>query len=342
VSAESRLPVWVYALAAGLAMLAAFGALAMRVAFEEGTQGFYRSSDPIYFRAVAEAPFGDGHAFAAPYGHSEAAYRYGRIGLPLLAWVTSAGRLGVVPTSLVVVNIVALAAVVALAVLYLGAVGRDPRFGLLVLLAPGLLLLYNRPYGDPLCVALVLAALVLDRKDHRGWAAACLAYAILTRETAVLALIAFVWRDVARRDRRVWQYLLAVVPYVAWMLWVRIRVGELPFLADTPTRRMALRAPFVGLLDSLTSSTAPARGAVLIALATLVVALVFGWLARAVLAGGVALAGTVLVVCLGPATLQYLGETLRVLLLPQVVSLLCVGYVVSASTTVASQEQEVG
>jgi drug/metabolite transporter (DMT)-like permease len=68
------------------------------------------------------------------------------------------------------------------------------------------------------------------------------------KEIAVLALVPLAWRAVRRRDLREAALVgSAVLPYAAWCTWVRFRIGTLPFLAHTESRRGALGFPFAGI-----------------------------------------------------------------------------------------------
>ena len=188
---------------------------------------------------------------------------------------------------------------------------------ILTLLAPGLLLLYDRPYAEPLAIGLILLALILDAAGHERAAVAVLAFAVCTREIAALAVVAFFVYDWLNR-KRPWRWLWALAPYGAWAAWVRLRVGEFPFLAHTMTRRDALRFPFVGIAQTLARHPTDGRVSVAVALATAAVAGWVGWRARRELFGILTLVLAALPLCLGPNTLRYLGDTLRIVAVPQV------------------------
>jgi hypothetical protein len=323
-----------FALWLGCAVFVVGGVFAFVVSRSDGVDHFYkRSTDSRDYRLVAASPFGTGSAFDVPGrgGAPEASYRYGRIGLPVVASVLAGGQPGGIDVTLVLVNLAAIGAIVALAAQYLGDLDRDPLLGLLVLLAPGLILLLDRVYAEPLAIAFVLAALLVDERGRRWWPVVLLASAVLVRETTALAIIPFFLRDIRRERALGARWLLALVPYVGWCAWVRQRVGEVPFLARTPLRTQAFRAPFVGYKDALDILGSTARLSVIVALGTALLAIAVGWRARSIMAGTVAIASSILALCLGPSALRYIGETLRLLTFPQVMSLVAAAYAFNES-----------
>jgi hypothetical protein len=241
--------------------------------------------------------------------------------MPALAWLLALGQPGLVGWTLVALNLAAIVAIpvlsCALARIYCG----DARLGLLVLLLPGLMFAYSRPYAEALLIAVVLTAYLLEARGHRGGAIALFAYAILIKEIAVLALIPFVWRGFTRRDPpEVARWLVALVPYGLWACWVRLRVGEFPFLAHDPSRSNALSLPFVGVMNGLRSQTPNTVFAAEVALASIALGLLAARCARGTEIGLAALLFAGLACCVGPNTLAYPGDTQRVLLVGQVVA----------------------
>jgi hypothetical protein len=189
----------------------------------------------------------------------------------------------------------------------------------LTLLAPGLLLVADRAYVEPFLTAVLLLGFLLAMHGHTRLAMFTLAFAILVKEIAVLAVLPFVVQSVRARDwRQTLAWGLTVVPYALWSAWVWLRVGSLPFLAPAPTRRTALGLPLAGMHDVLSHHTADAGVIALITLLTAVLAITAGLLVRRTPLGGATLAFGVLTLCLGPDALHLEAETLRVLAVPQV------------------------
>ena len=85
-----------------------------------------------------------------------------------------------------------------------------------------------------------------------------MAFAILVKEIALLALLPWAWRAIRHRDATALRRIAAtVIPYAAWCVWLRLRVGEFPFFAHTANRSDALSLPFVGIRDIVTRGPGP-------------------------------------------------------------------------------------
>jgi hypothetical protein len=213
----------------------------------------------------------------------------------------------------------------------LADLGAPPAAASVVLLAPGLLLNYGHPYADPLLIALLLAACVLEGRGRRPAALVSLAAAILVKEIAVVALVPWLWSAWVHRDRRATAAIAATVaPYAAWSVWIRIRLGSFPFLAHTYSRAGALSPPFVGLAQAVSARTPDIATVVVFFTITVVLGTVASWLARGSRIGFLAAGYTLVTVCLGKNALTFLLENLRVLVVAQVFGALCLVVVITA------------
>ena len=112
------------------------------------------------------------------------------------------------------------------------------------------------------------------------------------------------------------------MPYAAWCVWVRVRIGEFPFLANTPSRRGAVGLPFAGIHYSIVHRPFDA-GAIFVLLAiTVVLGGAGAWVARGNPIGLLAALFTALTLCLGPEGLRFIGEVVRVFFEPEIFGLL--------------------
>ena len=139
----------------------------------------------------------------------------------------------------------------------------------------------------------------------------------------MLALVPLLWRAARRRDwRGTAAVAAAVLPYAAWCCWARSRLGQFPFLTHTRARERALGLPFAGI--RYTVQHRPLAGTAIIAmvLATIVLCAAGAWTARGTPIAALAGLFGLVTVCLGPEALKYVGETFRVLLVPEVFGLL--------------------
>jgi hypothetical protein len=295
--------------------------LASRQIITLGQHEFLDSGDARFFHLTARDLFGTGHGIAALGFAKDIPYRYGRVGFPFVAWLLAFGRPGLVGWTLIGVNLAALAAIPGLAALLLAEHRAPPMGAAFIFLLPPFVLLYGIVVSEPLLLALLLFAYVLDARGRRGSALVVIAYAILVKEVAVLALVPLLWRAVRERNvRMALTVTSAITPYVAWCLWLRWRVGAFPFLGRSAGDQIGL--PFGGFRYELVHG--PHFRAVILTLTTAVIVLgaTGAWMARGNQISGLAALYTLMAVCLGPPALRFIGEVPRVLLVPEVFGLL--------------------
>jgi hypothetical protein len=317
------IPPIAWLLAGGTAL--ALVAMAIPTLHVHGTNGFFNeANDAVFYRRVALSPFGTGRSFIEAGYANEIAYRYGRIGLPLVSWLVALGRPSFVPWTLIGVHLAAIAAVPGLSATLAAEYDAPPIAGAAVLLS-SILFIRGVVYGEALLIACILLAYVLEARQHHRSALAAFAFAILVKETAVLGLVPWIWGALRRRDfRRAGEFAAATIPYVLWMLWVRVRIGEFPFLAHTLSRTQAIGWPGAGLRYAQIHRTPDHVAVVTIVLVTVVLCCVGAFVARDLPIGGFTATLAVLFVSLGPNALRYSAETLRLLSVPQVFALLCI------------------
>jgi hypothetical protein len=241
---------WSVALPVGVAVAAVF-----LVAGPTGSHGLYWHGDAPSFLAVARDPFGSGHGFPGDPLAQGVAYRYGRVLLPFVAWMLALGRSARVPWTLAAVYVASVTAWIAVSAEHLRRSGRQPRLAWWILLCPfASLWLFAAPtvVAEPMAGALVLLAYLYDRDGRRRGSSVAAAAAMLTRETMAIAFLPLVWRAWREEGRRgVMRWMLTGLPYAAWTVWVRVRVGNFPFLDPASNRRDALAPPFVGWWQTL-------------------------------------------------------------------------------------------
>ncbi len=308
----------------GIAVALGAGAVFTVAAFAE-QRSLSIGSDGPHFEAVARHPFGDGSAIQVP-AINGTAYRYGRILYPLLSWLMVGGQTQGIRLALGIVFSLSLGAAVALAAWLLQHRGRNPVGALVILATPFVLLWIRDPVfvADPTALALVFAVFVAFSCRRDGYGRGLAALAFLARETTVLAFLPLIWRDMRRGSTRArLGWAAAVLPYVAWMIWVRVRMDTWAFTDPAPSRRDALGLPVVSVVDAV-GRTSDGRLAlsVGIGVATVVLAIV-GWRVRSwfPLAAGAALSAAI-VPFLGSNVWPYPFELSRVLFVAQVLAAL--------------------
>jgi hypothetical protein len=184
------------------------------------------------------------------------AYRLNRIFFPALVWVVSLGRAHLVALAMVVVNIVAILALLALGLRLVRRQSMSPAWALLLLCVPGLVGSLSRDLTETLTCCLGLGAMVAIREGRTVIAAVCFSAAVLTRETMLVAVIVYGVAAVVailRRQRRLSLSDLAwVVPLIVFALWqfvVKLDIGTVPILSSAGSGDIG--APFVGFFQSV-------------------------------------------------------------------------------------------
>jgi hypothetical protein len=189
---------------------------------------------------------------------SEQAYRYQRMGYGWLGWAASGGQADWVPWALIALTAASVGLLVGAGAVLLADRGVDPRFALVLALQPAVAI--DLTWIGPEVLGTALAALGLAawtrqaarpmRPDAATWAAVvCFAAAGLCRETLLLIpavlMVGEAWR------RRWWlagAAALSAVPYAAWVVFLRIRLGAWP--SGSVEGRLS-PIPFSGLVAAM-------------------------------------------------------------------------------------------
>jgi hypothetical protein len=244
----------------------------LRAAYGYDGQFYYRLAiNPLNFSHTA-------------YGITvDAAYRFMRIGYPVITWLVSFGQRSLVPYMLVAVNVAAIGALG-----YLGAIlarqgGRHAAWGLLLPGYFGLVTSLSRDTAEPVAAAFLVAGLLAVRARRPALAAGLLAFAALTRETAMVAVAAIaivrvtgLVRRRSRPGREDLAWFLPAAVFAAWQVIVYAFIGTFPLDADNGRNA---GAPFIATFEAVKSNLShidlASYNAVDVWLAELAVLLVF-------------------------------------------------------------------
>lgn len=179
----------------------------------------------------------------------EPRYRARRILWPLLAYATVLGWPPAIVPSLLLWNAVLTGMGTGAAARWLTLDGHSPFWSLSYPLSLGVVTSLWRGLGDVTLCSLLLLAFLALRRDRPAGAALCLAGALLSKETALLAVLGIA---AAGTFHRKWTWvsasILALAPAVAWWLYVDSLVSR-P-VADFAA--INLEWPFVGALAAAT------------------------------------------------------------------------------------------
>ncbi len=203
----------VYACVFAVRVRADGSALPFVVMGTSNTPGNHGYDGQFYYR-IAIAPLGTSR------GLDNVAYRYQRIGYPMLARALSVGRNALVPGALVLINIVAVAIGTLVCARFLRANGFHPAYALAWALYAGQVAAFWRDLAEPFAMLLVACALMAVRVDRVPLAGVLLAAAVLTKETALLfaAAVAASYAFRGRANSFAVFTVLVAAPYLAWQL----------------------------------------------------------------------------------------------------------------------------
>ena len=257
-----------------------------------------------YVAAHMDAGPGDLDPVVASRGPS---LRYGRIGLPAMIWLLSAGRPSAMLYAQPIVMVIAGAAVAAASAALIRGIGV--RAALLPFLAIGLSLALTGGYVEPLAIAATVLAVVFAARGRWIHAALAMSFAMLTRETmgmVAVGLVAWCW---TRGERRAAATMAAsVVPLGIWHAVVASRFGYFPVNDPYLRAEGGAPIPFLSLGRTILQGTAPAIAIAVVHLG-LAVVVVTQWRRSAL---GAAAAGSALQAAVVPRlTWEYYGDTLR-------------------------------
>jgi hypothetical protein len=186
--------------------------------FAEGNPGGTTGYDGQFAYYIARDPLDGWRLCDIP------AYRYQRILYPMLARLLAVGQEGLLPYTLPLVNVAALAGGTWLTEQILRRYSMSRWYALTYGLYAGQLMSARLDLNEPLAHALVQAAILTAEEDRWSWSVPLFALAGLAKETTLLFVVGYLISLLARRQWRRFAGLAAGVggPFLAWqgVLWV--------------------------------------------------------------------------------------------------------------------------
>jgi hypothetical protein len=289
-------------------MAAAFAVLAIALVAHLDV-GRMTYGDGLIYRDVAKHLTSSSTDVEPIFARVGTEIRYGRIGLPFLLFVVSAGQKAAMPYVQPLLMVLAAAAI--------GAAARCllPRLGAVSALVPfaaiGLFASMLGGYQEPLAIAFALWAVVFVRQERWVESAVLLACAMLTRENAAVVFFGVLWWSVANRRLKGTAILAAAaLPVAAWHAFVWLRFGSLPLLDPHLRGNDEFGPPFVALWRSLHINDPHVVAAIVVHVLLAIVA--FALARRGSLFGSVAVIGAFFVVWNGPPEWFNVGDGVRI------------------------------
>ena len=157
------------------------------------------------------------------------AYRLQRILYPILARVTALGHPRLIPWTLVIVNLSALAAGVAATEALLSSYGQSPWWALAYGLNVGMLMSVRLDLTEPTAFMFVQLGALAWVKNRRAASALAFSMASLTKEVTLLIAVGYAFGELRRaglKSALSWA-LVAFAPFVAWQALLAIWIGQL-------------------------------------------------------------------------------------------------------------------
>jgi hypothetical protein len=155
------------------------------------------------------------------------AYRYQRILYPLAARLLAVGQAGLIPWTLIVVNVAAIGLGTWATEMLLIELGVSRWYALAYGLYGGQLLALRADLNEPLAQGLTQCAMFAWAKERRWLAVACFGLAALGKETMLIFLGAYMLYCLVHREWR-WMVCLGLgaVPFIAYQFVLRFWLGS--------------------------------------------------------------------------------------------------------------------
>jgi hypothetical protein len=180
-------------------------------------------------------------------------YRYTRIGYPLVAWILSLGQHHLVPTVLVVINLVCVGIIGWLGGKFARESGRHALWGLLFAAYFGLVISVGRDTAEPLADACLLGGLLAYRHSRYVLAALLIAYGVLTNEPILVAAVAIALTRLYEMYRR------RARPGMADLVWV---LPGFAYLVLQGIEHVVVKGKTGGVADATANLTLPFKAMV--------------------------------------------------------------------------------
>lgn len=195
----------------------------------DGQFFFYLAQDPLLTGKAAEAD-----QLSSPH-LDLLGYRYQRILLPALGWLTSWGEPRILEWTLPLINVLAVLGSGFLLARFLAARDRPPWLALVYMTSVGVLAAVVNDLSDPLAVGMFMAGVVWWLEERTWPAVIALAACLLAREVYLIPVLVIAVLELVRSRRQGLVWLLPVAILGIWQLTIRLWLAY-PITPDTVER----------------------------------------------------------------------------------------------------------
>jgi hypothetical protein len=186
----------------------------------DGQIFFYLAQDPLLTGKVASRD----EVYNAQIGY--VAYRYQRILLPALGWLTSWGHPRLLEWTLPLINLFAVLGAGFLLARFLEARGRSPWLSLVYVLSLGVIAGVVNDVADPLAASLFVAGVIWWLEERPVAAIVALTACLLARELYLIPVASVIVLELARRRTRGIAWLVPLAVFAAWQVYLRLALAS--------------------------------------------------------------------------------------------------------------------
>jgi hypothetical protein len=185
----------------------------------DGQLFFYLAQDPLLTGKVASRD----EEYSPHIG--AVAYRYQRILLPALGWLTSWGHPRLLEWTMPLINVIAVLGAGFLLAKWLASRGRSPWLALVYMVSIGIVVGVVNDLADPLAASLFIAGVVwwLDRRI--ALAVLALAACLLARELYLIPVAAIALLELIRDRRHAVPWLIPLGVFGVWQAYLRLALA---------------------------------------------------------------------------------------------------------------------
>lgn len=180
-------------------------------------------------------------------GYFKNAYRQQRILYPLTARLFAFGKESLLPYTLYIVNLWALAIGMYFLILILKQYSVNPMWSLFYGLSPSSIMTIQYDLPSPLSIALIIAAIYFYINRNLILTVVFMALSFLTREDSIVVFIPLlIWDYQCKRQfKRIVLLMSCLIPFFLWQLFVTAKLGNAPM---TTSAEAISFIPFSGVI----------------------------------------------------------------------------------------------